>query len=135
MVDPDSLGRWSRLLLRANGPLSFRFLIQPTVALFLGIRAGIRDARKGKPSYFWAVFTHQESRLELIKNGWKDVAQLFILAVVLDMLVQWIMFKWIYPGGALIVGFFLTIVTYLLVRGPANRVVQGINQRRHRPNQ
>ena len=100
------------------------------MALFLGIRSGIRDARNGKEPFFWSALTHPENRKALIKDGWKDIARLFVLALVLDMLVQWIMFKWIYPGGALLVAFFITIVVYVSVRGPTTRIIRRVKQRR-----
>jgi hypothetical protein len=44
----DMLSRvWESLIGRVGGPLTLRLLIQPTVATFLAIRAGWRDARAG----------------------------------------------------------------------------------------
>jgi hypothetical protein len=35
---------WEMLIGREHGPLGFRVIIQPMVATFLAIRAGLRDA-------------------------------------------------------------------------------------------
>ena len=51
-----------------------------------------------------------------------DIGRLFILAVVLDCLYQLLEFRWVYPIQALIIGFVLAIVPYILIRGPANRL-------------
>jgi len=53
----------------------------------------------------------------------KDVGKLFVMAVVLDCVYQVIEIRWIYPLQALIVGFLLAIVPYILIRGPVNRFV------------
>ena len=37
---------WENLVGRLGGPMSFRFLMQPAVAIFFAIRAGVRDARR-----------------------------------------------------------------------------------------
>jgi hypothetical protein len=51
----DLLGRAWADLGRISGPMWVRLLIQPTVAAILGVRAGLRDARQGRPPYLWAV--------------------------------------------------------------------------------
>jgi hypothetical protein len=38
---------WHNLVGRWGGPMSFRLLIQPAVAIFFAIRAGLQDARQG----------------------------------------------------------------------------------------
>ena len=35
---------WENLISRFGGPMSFRFLIQPAVAIFFAVRAGVNDA-------------------------------------------------------------------------------------------
>ena len=46
---------WKALVGQLHRPLSFRLILQPGVAVILAIRAGLRDARAGRRSYFWAV--------------------------------------------------------------------------------
>jgi hypothetical protein len=45
------------LIGRVDGPLAFRIMVQPAVAALLAIRAGLRDARAGRPAYGWTVAT------------------------------------------------------------------------------
>jgi hypothetical protein len=49
----DIFGRvWENLNARLTGPLHFRFIIQPTVATILAIRAGLRmPVGIGRPSF------------------------------------------------------------------------------------
>lgn len=111
-----------RLLERAVGPFHFRFLIQPLVALWLGIRAGLRDARAGHPPYLWHLFSNPSQRRNLFRSGWKDIGGVAVVGFVMDMIYQLVMFRWFYPRQALVVAFLLAIVPYVLVRGPAARV-------------
>jgi hypothetical protein len=46
------------------------------------------------------------------------------LAFVLDVVYQYLAFRWFYPGEALMVAFSLAFIPYLLIRGPVNRVAR-----------
>jgi hypothetical protein len=112
------------LIARVTGPMKFRLVLQPAMALFLAIRDGLKDAREGRPAYFWALFSDQEDRLALLKDGWKSVGKVFILAMVLDAIYQIIELRWFYPGQAVLVAIILAIMPYLLLRGPVNRIAR-----------
>jgi hypothetical protein len=112
------------LIARFTGPMKFRLLLQPAMAIFLAIRAGLKDAREGKPPYFWAIFTDPGERRAMLENGWKSVGKVFILAIVLDVVYQIIVQRWVYPGETVLVAIILAIVPYLLVRGPVNRIAR-----------
>jgi hypothetical protein len=116
---------WEMLIGRVNGPLTFRLVIQPAVAVFLAIRVGLRDAREGRPPYFfWSVFTHPARRPELFRLVWQDVGKVFMVAVTLDIIYELIVYRWVYPGQALIVATVLAIIPYLLIRGPITRLAR-----------
>jgi hypothetical protein len=112
---------------RPSGPLSFRFVLQPIVAIVLAIRAGIRDAKSGRTAYLWAVFTSPEHRLELLRDGWRDIVKLFVFAMILDIIFQLIVFKWVYPFEAIVVATGLACIPYVIVRGPVNHICKWIN--------
>ena len=76
---------WENLGGRIGGPMSLRLLLQPTIATILAIRSGLADARAGKPPFFWTVLTNANDRRELLRSGWKSVAKVFTMAVVLDV--------------------------------------------------
>ena len=115
---------------RLDGPLHFRFFVQPLMAVIFATIDGIKDAKLGKPAYFWAVIFNPGHRKELIKDGWKHVGKIFILAVILDVVYQLKVFHRIYPGEILIVAFVLAIVPYVLLRGPVMRCVRMFKKRR-----
>ena len=109
---------------RVSGPMKFRLLLQPTMATIFAIRAGLKDAREGRPAYFWAIFTEPALRGPLIKEGWQAVGKVFIIAVIIDIVYQYIVFRWFYPGEAILVAVILALVPYLLIRGPVNRIAR-----------
>jgi hypothetical protein len=115
---------WDNLLGRLGGPLSFRFLIQPAVAALVGIVAGVRDAQAGRPAYFYAIFTDTAHRSDRLRECWGAVWRVFVVAAMLDIVYEIIVFKTIYPGETLIVAFSLAVVPYVVVRGPANRIAR-----------
>ena len=128
----DVLARmWENLGGRIGGPLSFRLILQPTVATVLAIKAGLLDARNHRPAYFWAILTNPDERRDLIRQGWQAVAKIFVLAIVIDIAYQVIVFRWVYPGELLIIAFLLACAPYLLVRGPVNRFMTATRERRH----
>ena len=107
---------------RVGGPMSVRFILQPAIATFLAVRAGLRDARAGRPAYLWTILSNPSHRQDLLRNGWKDVAKVFVMAVVLDVLYQIIQLRWIHPLQTLTVAFGLALLPYLLFRGPVRRI-------------
>jgi hypothetical protein len=116
---------WPDIMGRVTGPLTFRLILQPLMAIFLGVRAGLRDARAGNPAFFWHLFTTKEgNRRQLIRDGWKDIGRLFILAIAMDVIYEIYVFHWVYPGQALVVAIIVALPAYLLVRGPVNRIAK-----------
>jgi hypothetical protein len=120
------------LLARIEGPMHFRLILQPLVALYFGVRDGLRDAREAKPPYFWALFTEPEHRRDMLGQGWKSIGKVFIVAIVLDFVFQYFVFRDVRLLGAFIAGLVLAIIPYLLVRGPVNRVMRARHER-HKP--
>jgi hypothetical protein len=112
----------SQLAARVSGPMKFRLVLQPAMAAFFAIRSGLADARVGKPPYFWALVTDPAQRKDMIKDGWKSVGRVFILALLLDVVYQIIELRFVYPGEAIIVAFVLAIVPYLILRGLVTRL-------------
>lgn len=113
---------WQDVAGRVGGPMSFRLVLQPAMALWLGIRAGLQDGRLGRPPYGWAIFSDASHRRALLRDGWKAVAKVFTAAVVIDVVYQIIALGWAYPFEALFVAFVLACVPYLLIRGAVTRL-------------
>ena len=115
---------WENLIGRPTGPINFRLLIQPCLAIFFAVRSGLKDAREGRPAFFWGVFFKPGHRDELLNQGWKDVGKVFITSMLLDAIYQLIVHRGVYVLEMLITAAALAIIPYLLIRGPVNRIAR-----------
>jgi len=115
---------WTNLIGRISGPMTFRLILQPSVAIFFAIRGGISDAREKREPHAWAILTDSTKRRELLRESWQDVAKVFLAAVIIDFVYQVMELGWFYPEEALIVATCLALLPYLLLRGPANRIAR-----------
>ncbi len=121
----ETLGRfWTDLVGRLTGPMAFRLILQPVMAMLYAFRDGMKDAREGRPPYLWSILTHPVDRRSLLKEGWTAVLRVFTLGVVMDAIYQLIVFRWIHPLELVIVALLLAFVPYVIIRGPVNRIAQ-----------
>jgi len=107
---------------RVHGAMHLRILLQPLMAGAFACWDGYQDAKVGKPAFGWAVFTDADHRRDLLKNAWKSVGKIFVVALALDAVYQFIELKWFYPLEAVVVAVLLALVPYLVLRGPAKRL-------------
>ena len=115
---------WENLLGRVHGPLTFRLILQPLTAAVIATRAGIKDARKGRPAYGWALLANPATRKELLREGWKEVARVFFFALLVDLFYEVIVLRRIYPGESLIVAAVLALLPYPLIRTAVNLIIR-----------
>ncbi|HKC87106.1 MAG TPA: hypothetical protein VKG02_14065 [Blastocatellia bacterium] len=115
---------WDDLIGRIGGPMSFRLVLQPSMAMIFAIRDGLKDAREGRPAYFYSLFTDPENRRNRLREAFKAVSRVFVFAILMDLIYQLIVFRWFYPLQALIVAFVLAFLPYILLRGPVNRIAR-----------
>jgi hypothetical protein len=121
-------GIWTRFVEnmadRVTGPMKLRLLMQPIMASIFAIRSGLADARAGRPPYFWALFSDPANRADMLKDGWKSVGKVFVLALILDVIYQIVVTRFVYPGEAIITAVLLAILPYLILRGLVTRLVR-----------
>jgi hypothetical protein len=115
---------WEMLFGRVHGPFAFRLILQPLTATFFAARAALSDARAGRPPYGWALLTNPRGNRELQRECLKDVGKVFVVAVVMDLTYEIVVFRWIYPGQAVFVAAILAMLPYPLIRGLLNRKIQ-----------
>jgi hypothetical protein len=119
---------WARiadnLVARVSGPMKFRLVLQPLMASLFAIRSGLADAKAGNTPYFWCLLSDPTQRDAMLKDGWKSVGKIFILALLLDVVYQIIELRFVYPGEAIIVACVLAIVPYLILRGLVTRLAR-----------
>jgi hypothetical protein len=110
---------------RLTGPLTMRLFLQPAVACFFALRDGLKDGREGRPPHFWRMVTGPpEARRRRMRETWKAVFKVFIMAVVLDCVYQLLVMRWIYPVESIVTATILAIVPYVILRGVTNRIAR-----------
>ncbi|MGE5346208.1 MAG: hypothetical protein ACM3JH_09660 [Acidithiobacillales bacterium] len=109
---------------RLAGPGRMRFIFQPAMAIFLGIRSGREDARLGRPQ-FLAGLLHPSHRSELLRSSLESISILLLMGILLDSVFQWILLGISYPVPALVVGPVLITVPYAVARAVAGNIGRG----------
>jgi hypothetical protein len=112
------------MVARLSGPGRFRFVMQPLVAIFLGSRDGVKDARRGAAPFLWGLFFHREHRAELLRSALASVRNLVAVAILLDIISQYLIFHEIHPGAAILLGPVLIAMPYALARALSNRIAR-----------
>ncbi len=116
------------LLGRASGPFHFRLLLQPLMASIFAVRAGIGDAKAGRPPFFHTLLRDPAARGGLLRSMMKDVGKVFLLAIVLDVVYQVVALKTVHPLQVLLVAVVLAILPYVILRGPVERIVRALRK-------
>ncbi len=109
---------------RLTGPGRFRFVLQPLVAIVLGWRSGLIDARAGRAPYLYGLLMAGDNRMELLRSGTADIRNLAAMGIVLDAVAQLLIYRQVHPGAALVVGPILVSIPYAVARALTNRVLR-----------
>ena len=112
------------LIDRIYGPMKFRFLLQPSMAIAFAIRDGIKDAQAGRDPYLFSLLFKAGQRKALLHEWWMAMWRVLLLAFVMDVIYQVIVLHWVYIGEALIVAPMLAFTPYVLTRGPVCRFMR-----------
>jgi hypothetical protein len=115
---------WDDITSGRHAPLAFRFILQPAVAAFFAYRAGRQDARDGRPLYMWALVRDREQRRTLLREGWQHIGKVFVFAIIMDGVYQFVSVRWFYPGEAVMVAVVLAVLPYLVFRSLVNRILR-----------
>ncbi len=115
---------------RFSGPGRFRFILQPMVAILLGVRGGLADARAGNPPYLFGLLFAAGRRKDLLRTGAAAISTLLAMGIILDVVFQGVLYRAVHPGAALLVGPILTCLPYALSRGLTTRLARGLGGHR-----
>jgi len=113
-----------RISERFTGPGHLRFIIQPLIAVLLGIRDGRLDARAGVQPYPYRMLLEPEQRRAALRGGLQALAKPLVIAVVMDGIIQVYVLRQFSLVGALLVGGLLVGLPYALARSVTNRLAQ-----------
>jgi hypothetical protein len=135
MWDINFNGEFNRateqLVGRLSGPMKFRLILQPVMAILFAILAGLRDVRQNKQPFFWQLLTEPKERRRLIHSAWRNLWRVLIFAFLIDSVYQIYVFKFYYPFQSLIVAFVLAVVPYIIIRGPVTRIFRRFRTNPH----
>ncbi len=114
---------------RLTGPGRFRFVMQPAMAILLGLRGGLADARAGRPPYLMGLLFDPRHRREYVRAGLTAIRDLVAIGIILDVVAQFLIFRQVHPGAALVLGPVLIATPYAVARAVTNRVSQLVGRR------
>lgn len=112
---------WRQLIERPSGPVAFRFILQPLMALAFALRDGLFDARTNRFPYAWTVLCNPKKRMSLLREGVNATARIIALGIVMDAVYQLLVLKRLYPAEAVSVALLLAWVPYAFFRGIVTR--------------
>jgi len=119
----EQLGFWEGMIRElTSGQGQFRLLLLPAVALVVGVRAGIADAREGYAPFGRRLWDANEPRAQLMKDAVKRALNPLALAVILDVILQRLTLGYVRPLAAVIVAAVLAWIPFVIVRGIMNRL-------------
>lgn len=104
-----------------TGPGRLRFVFQPIIAVILGIRDGRRDASERKPPYVISVLFSRELRRDALIAGLKTMILPLIVAIGLDLILQYIILRSVHLWRGVLAGAVLIALPYIAARGLTNR--------------
>ena len=112
------------MVARLPGRGRLRFIFQPTVAILVGARDGVRDVRAGSLPFLWNLVFHPPDRRGLVRSALASVRNLVSVAILLDVVSQLLLFQRVNPFAALILGPVLIGFPYASSRALTNRVAR-----------
>ena len=59
---------WRQLMERPDGPMAFRFILQPSMAALAALFRVRKDARVGRAPYFWTVLRNPQERVTWLRE-------------------------------------------------------------------
>lgn len=118
----DSIGRDLSGRGILGGSFQLRLILQPLIAMLLGIRFGIRDAKAGKAPFFQQLAHSPGGRGAILKEAAHDALLPLCVALLLDSILQHMINGRVRPLAALVVGGLLVFIPFLIVRALANRI-------------
>ncbi len=109
-----------------SGPGNLRFVVQPLIAILLAIRDGRNDAKSGTPAFLAEMVSGSGPRGATLKVSIKATLMPFSVAVILDSILQIVIFDVWRLQWALVVGLFLVGIPYVVVRSISNSLFSRI---------
>jgi hypothetical protein len=118
----NDMGFWEGIWHELTNAGQFRLILQPTMAIILGIRIGLADARAGHPPFLSRLIRGTHDRWTLVRQSIAHAALPLTVALVMDSVFQYLTLGRIRILAAVVVGVLLVWLPFSSVRGLSNRV-------------
>lgn len=112
---------WHDLIERPDGPLSFRFVLQPLMAAVAALHDGLRDARAARSPFARALLREPEQRIARLTEALNAIDRIILLGLLMDIVYQVIALNRFYPAESVIVALLLAVAPYVVLRGLITR--------------
>lgn len=116
------MGFWEGIWHELSTAGRFRLILQPTLAVILGIRVGLADARAGHQPFLARLVRGAHERWRLVRESIVHAAAPLTLALVMDSVFQYLALGRIRILAAVVVGILLVWLPFSSTRGLSNRV-------------
>jgi hypothetical protein len=107
---------WSNIADRVHGPMTFRFYLQPMMALIAAVPDGIDDARKSRSAPFGDHRGNTETQPGHLREGLIATARIVLLGLSMDVIYQYRVLDYFYPAEAAVMAIMLAVLPYFLFR-------------------
>lgn len=94
----------------------------------LAARGGVADARVGDPPYGASLSRRPDLRFGRLRYRWPDIGKLFLMTLAPAIFYQIVVFRWLHPMQSLLIAATISLPTYVIVRGLANRIARAIRR-------
>lgn len=105
-----------------GGKFQIRLILQPLLAMLLGVRFGIKDAKAGREPFFMSLAHGKGQRGEIVGQAARDAVVPLVVALLIDSILQYMINGRVRPFASVVVGGLLVFLPFLIVRALSNRV-------------
>jgi len=114
---------------RLSGSGRLRFILQPLLAILLGVRGGLTDAKTGNPLFLFGLIFATGQRRGLLRSAAEAIGIMLAVGIILDIVFQLVLYRDAHPGAALLIALILICIPYALSRALTNRMARGLGKK------
>lgn len=109
------------LIDRPDGPMRFRFILQPLMSAMAAVRDGRADIMAGRSPFFATILGKPEESAARLREALNATARIVLLGIGIDVLYQTFVLKTFYPAEAAVIAVVLTFLPYVVIQGLVSR--------------
>jgi len=114
---------------RLSGSGRLRFILQPLLAILIGVRGGLTDAKTGSPLFLFGLLFAAGQRSGLLRSAGEAIGIMLAMGIILDIVFQLVLYREVHPGAALLIALILICIPYVLSRALTNRLARGLGKK------